>query len=149
MQPQHLDFKPSKLLTLLLAGVGLSASVILVAMPMLWYVKSGVLILIFISVIYALAKYALLILPGSVIAFDISAQNKLDITYKNGYLMRDASVCHDSVVTAYLTVIRLQQKNAPLIRRVFKTTILVLPDCTDATAYRRLRTWLRWGVKPI
>lgn len=149
MQPQHLNFKPSRILALLLAAMGLSVSAILIVMPLLWYVKSGIFLWVFISVIYGIAKYALLSLPFSVIAFDISQQNKLDISYRNGQLMRDVSVCNDSVVTEYLTVIRLEQKNAPLLRRVFKTNILLMPDSLDAASYRRLRTWLRWGIKPI
>jgi toxin CptA len=149
MQPLHLNFKPSYQLTILLIGMGLIMSAILIAMPIVWHIKLSILVLIVASVTYATAKYALLLLPVSVIALDITQQNKINIKLKDGLEMNEVSVCAETVVTPYLTVLRLQQKNAPLLRRVFKISIVVLTDTTDAASFRKLRVWLRWGAKPV
>lgn len=124
-------------------------AIILIAMPIIWHIKLAVLLLIIASVIFAVVKYALLILPASIVAIDVTSQNKIYITRRNGLDDHEFAICGDSVVTPYLTVINLQQKNAPLLRRVFKISIVLLPDTTDAASFRKLRTWLRWGIKPV
>lgn len=149
MQPLRLNFKPSYRLTCMLVCMGLMMATILIAMPIIWHIKLAVLLLIIASVIFAVVKYALLILPASIVAIDVTSQNKIYITRRNGQDDHEFAICGDSVVTPYLTVINLQQKNAPLLRRVFKISIVVLPDTTDAASFRKLRTWLRWGIKPV
>lgn len=149
MQPLHLNFKPSYQLTILLISMGLMMSAILIAMPIVWHIKLSLLLLMVASVTYATAKYALLLLPVSVIALDITQQNKINIKLKDGHEMNEVSVCAETVVTPYLTVLRLQQKNAPLLQRVFKISIVVMTDTTDTASFRKLRTWLRWGTKPV
>lgn len=154
MQPLLVDFKPSYQLTLLLIGMGLSMSAILIAMPIVWHIKLCVLLWMVASVIYATAKYALLMLPSSVVALHVAQQkvgrqNKIHIKRRGDHDSHEVAVCGETVVTPYLTVIRLQQKNAPLLRRVFKINIVLMADTTDATSFRKLRTWLRWGIRSL
>lgn len=149
MQPLHLNFKPSYRLAFMLVCMGLMMAAILIAMPIIWHIKLAMLLLIIASVIFAVVKYALLILPASIIAIDITQQNKIYITRGNGADDHEFVICGDTVVTPYLTVINLQQKNAPLLRRVFKISIVAMSDTTDAASFRKLRTWLRWGIKPV
>lgn len=149
MQPLHVDFKPSYQLTLLLTCMGLAMSTILIAMPIVWHIKLCVLLWMVASVMYVTAKYALLILPSSVVALHVTQQNKLHFWYKGDQESHEVAVCGETVVTPYLTVIRLQEKNAPLLRRVFKNSIVVMADTTDATSFRKLRTWLRWGINSL
>jgi len=149
MQPLHLDFKSSYRLASMLAGMGLLMAVILIAMPLLWPIKLALFILALAAVIYATAKHALLLLPTSIVGLTVNHQNRLELMFKNGVRLSDLCVCAETVVTPYLSVIRLQQKNAPWLRRVFKISIVVLPDSTDADSFRKLRTWLRWGVNSL
>lgn len=146
MQPLHLDFKPSYRLASMLASMGLLMAVILIAMPLLWPIKLALFILMLAAVIYATAKHALLLLPTSIVTLTVNHQNKLDLLLKSGLRLSDLCVCAETVVTPYLSVIRLQQKNAPWLRRVFKITMVVMADSADAASFRKLRTWLRWGV---
>ena len=149
MQPLHLDFKPSYQLTILLTSMGLAMAAILFAMPIVWHIKLCMLLVITAGVLYAVAQYALLLMPRSVIAIAITQQNKLHITYQHGQEIGDLSVCGETVVTPYLTVIRLQQNNASGLRRVFKINIVVMPYSAEAASFRKLRIWLRWGIKPV
>jgi len=149
MQPLHLDFKPSYRLASMLAGMGLMATVILIAMPILWPIKLSLSILVIAAVIYAIAKYALLILPASMVMLTVNPQNKLEAALKSGVRLTDVGVCAETVVSPYLTVIRLQQKNAPWRKRVFKISLVVMPDSVDSTSFRKLRTWLRWGTNSL
>lgn len=149
MQPLHLDFKPSYRLASMLAGMGLMATVILIAMPILWPIKLSLSIFVIAAVIYAIAKYALLILPASMVMLTVNPQNKLEAALKSGVRLTDVGVCAETVVSPYLTVIRLQQKNAPWRKRVFKISVVVMPDSVDSTSFRKLRTWLRWGTNSL
>lgn len=145
MQSLHIDFKPSYQLTALLAGMSVTMIAILIVMPIVWYIKLAIALVVIANASYAIAKYAVLALPSSCIALKLTQQNLLEIMRKDGHSCIDLHVCADSVVTPYLTVIRLQQKNAPLLRRAVKVSIIVLADSTHADSFRKLRTWLRWG----
>jgi hypothetical protein len=149
MQPLHLDFKPSYRLASMLAGMGLMATVILIAMPILWPIKLSLSIFVIAAVIYAIAKYALLILPASMVMLTVNPQYKLEAALKSGVRLTDVGVCAETVVSPYLTVIRLQQKNAPWRKRVFKISVVVMPDSVDPASFRKLRTWLRWGTNSL
>ncbi|OYY82251.1 MAG: hypothetical protein B7Y34_03000 [Methylophilales bacterium 16-45-9] len=85
-------------------------------------------------------------LPWSCVALSVSSNNALKITLRDGTQLSDLAVATDTVVTPYLTVLRYQQKNAPFLRRVFKSSLIVMPDTTDKESFRKLRVWLRWGV---
>lgn len=122
---------------------------ILIAMPLLWHIKLGILLILCVTVVTAVAKYALLLTPGAIVALSINQQNELHIMRKDGVLLEGLSVCGETVVTPYLCLIRLQNKNAPFIWRVFKVSIVLLSDTAAADSLRRLRVWLRWGVNPI
>ena len=124
-------------------------AVILIVMPLVWHIKLGILLMLCVSVVIAVAKYALLLTPGAIVALSINQQNELQIWRKDGICLEGLCVCSETLVTPYLCLIRLQHKNAPFIRRVFKISIVLFSDTADADNLRRLRTWLRWGIKPI
>jgi hypothetical protein len=80
------------------------------------------------------------------VALSINIKNELVVTRRNGTQLLNLVIGADTVVTPYLTVIRYQQKNAPLMQRVFKSSQIVLNDSTDTDSFRKLRVWLRWAA---
>lgn len=121
-------------------------SAILIPLPLSWQIKSVIVILVVIWTSYAVALSSLLILPWSCVALHVNLKNELEIVRRDGSKYSDVLICNDTVVTPYLTVIRYQQKNAPYLWRVFKSSLIVTKDSTDANIFRRLRVWLRWGI---
>ncbi len=80
-----------------------------------------------------------MIQANAVQALSLSQSSKLQMTYQNGSQV-EVMVLASSFVTAYLTILNLRDLQTN--RRVH---LLLLPDNTDAEAFRQLRVWLRWG----
>jgi len=118
---------------------------ILIPLHLSWLIKFSLIVVIMLYAIYVVCRYGLLLLPWSHLALSVNAKNALQITRRDGLQLSDLSICADSVVTPYLTVIRFQQKNATMISRIFCSQLIILPDAIDAESYRQLRVWLRWG----
>jgi len=118
---------------------------ILIPLTLPWQIKLLLVAAIVSSATYAVFGYGLLLFPWSAVALTVNVKNELQITRRDGVQLSDLSVCADSVVTPYLTVIHVYAKNAPLWRRIFTRHLIVLPDAVDAESYRQLRVWLRWG----
>lgn len=146
MKPLHINFKPSKQLSGLLAMMSAVMCAILIPLPFSWQIKFAIVLSVAISLSYVLAAKCLLILPWSCVTLSVSSKNELKITLRDGTQLSDLTVAADTVVTPYLTVVRYEQKNAPFLRRVFKSNLIVMPDSTDKDSLRQLRIWLRWGV---
>ena len=144
MKPMQLDFKPSLALTLIICIMGLGAGVILILPALVWQIKLLLGFGILAASIYAVYRYALLLLPWSCVALNVNSHNELTLLLGNGDQLQ-AQVCRDSVVTPFLTVVHCKGKDAPLLVRLFTTHLVILPDMLDAEDYRQLRVWLRWG----
>lgn len=147
MKPLHINFKPSKQLSALLVVMSAVMCTILIPLPFSWQIKCAVVAIVIIGLSYAVAANILLVLPWSCVALSVNIKNELKLIRKDGSQLPDVLVCADTVVTPYLTVIRYQQKNAPLPQRVFKSSIIIMRDSTDTESFRKLRVWLRWGVQ--
>jgi toxin CptA len=145
MKPLHINFKPSYQLTALFVAMGVAMCAILIPLPFSWQIKLAVVIIVITCVSYATAAVSLLILPRSCVALQVNVKNELEIIRNDGSRLCNLLLSRDSVVSPYLTVMRYQQKNAPFWQRVFKASIIILPDSTDAESFRQLRIWLRWG----
>lgn len=146
MKPLHINFKPSYRLTALLLLMSVAMSAILIPLPLSWQIKLAIVTSVAISASYAVALNALLILPWSCVGLRVNVKNELEIIRRDGSKYSAVHICNDTVVTPYLTVIRYQQKNAPFFQRVFKSSMIVTNDSTDAGSFRQLRVWLRWGI---
>ena len=118
---------------------------ILIPLTLSWQIKLLLAVAMVSSATYAVLGYGLLLFPWSVVALTVNVKNELQITRRDGLQLHDLSVCADSVVTPYLTVIHVYSKNAPLWRRIFTRHLIILPDAVDTESYRQLRVWLRWG----
>lgn len=144
MKPMQLDFKPSIALILIICTMGLGASVILILPGLIWQIKLLLAIGILTASIYAVCRYGLLLLPWSCVAINVNGNNELTLVLGNGDRLQ-VQVCHDSVVTPFLTVVNCRGKHVPLLARLFAMYVLILPDMLNAEDYRQLRVWLRWG----
>lgn len=76
---------------------------------------------------------------NAVSALSLSQSSKLQLTYQDGREV-EVMVLASSFVTAYLTILNLRD-----LENGRQVHLLLLPDNTDAEAFRKLRVWLRWG----
>lgn len=120
---------------------------ILIPLALSWQIKLLLVVAIVSTATYAVCGYGLLLFPWSVVALTVNVKNELQIMRRDGVQLPDLSVCADSVVTPYLTVVHVYAKNAPLWRRIFARHLIILPDAVDTESYRQLRVWLRWGYE--
>lgn len=144
MKPIQLDFKPSLALMLIICTMGLGAGVILILPALVWQIKLLLGFGILAASMHALCRYGLLLLPWSCVALNVNSHNELTLVLRNGDLLQ-VQVCHDSVVTPFLTVVNCKGKDARLLVRLLAMHLVILPDMLDAEDYRQLRVWLRWG----
>lgn len=144
-KPIRLDFKPSITLTLIICLMGIGATAILTLPALIWQIKllSGIFILT--AVIYTVCQYGLLLLPWSCVALSVSSSNQLELIRKDGRHLH-ATVCNNSVVTPFLTVVNCKLPDAKVLARLFAPHLVIVPDMLDAENYRQLRVWLRWGA---
>ena len=103
-----------------------------------------VLLLVLLSTGYFCLRDALLWLPWSYKAIHIDHKNQLRLTQKSGKQF-EMHVLANTVVTAYLTVLNGQLKEATLLQKLIAKHLIILPDAVDAEDYRQLRVWLRWS----
>lgn len=144
MKPLRLDFKPSITLTLIICAMACGAVAILMLTALLWQIKLLLGMVILSASIYAICLHGLLVLPWSFVALRVNSDNTLTLILANGRQL-PATLCRDSVVTPYLTVVNCKVKDAPIFMRWLSPHLVLLPDMLDREAYRQFRVWLRWG----
>ncbi len=145
MKPIQLDFKPSKIASLLLTLMSLGALSIVMLLSLPWLIKLVLSMMIVVSASYAVCRHGLLLLPWACVALKINSKNELQLVRKDGRALR-VIVQPDSVVTPYLTVFNSQlDDGASWQQRLFVQHVIILTDAVDAEHYRQFRVWLRWG----
>lgn len=138
VKPAILILGVSHWLAALFACMGLVAGLAVVILPWNWWVKTLLLCVIMIATAYHLWRDVWHRHPRSPVMLELNHVGELWVTLRNG-TRQQASVHGSSLVTANFTVLNLQ-----LDKRV---PCLILPDAVDAQAFRRLRIWLRWGIR--
>lgn len=144
MKPIRLDFKPSVILTLTISLIGICAFAILIPLALDWQIKLLLGLAILSASLYAIFLHGLLVLPWSCVALRVNSDNTLNLMLANGRQL-PATLCRDSVVTPYLTVVNCKAKDATIFMRWFSPHLVLLPDMLDKETYRKFRVWLRWG----
>lgn len=145
MKPLQINFKPSPVFTLMIFALGLGATTIILMLPALQaQIKLLLLLVIVATAAYHICHNGLQLLPWSCIALNINSRNQLQILHRNGRLV-SVEVCHNTVVTPYLSVINCKIHDVNLFMRLLGKRVLILPDMLSAEDYRQLRVWLRWG----
>lgn len=146
MKPLHLNFKPSKQFFVLYTFMALFMSAIIVSLDISWWGQLFCVGVISAWTSYEIAAKALLKGIRSIVLLEVSAQNKVTITYRDGQQVSDIQVCLDTVATPYLTVMRYRQPHVSILRRLFSKSLIIMPDMLSADEFRSLRVWLRWGL---
>lgn len=144
MKLMRLDFKPSVILTLIIGAISLGAIAILIPLALDWQIKLMLSLAILLASLYSICLHGLLVLPWSCVALRVNSDNTLTLMLANGRQLQ-ATVCRDSVVTPYLTVVSCKVQDAPIFMRFFSQHLVLLPDMLDMEVYRKFRVWLRWG----
>lgn len=144
MKPIRLDFKPSKILSLLLSAMSIGGLSIVMLLTLPWLIKLVLGLMIIVSACHAICKHGLLLLPSSCIAVEINSKNELELLRKDDKALQ-VTVIPNSVVTPYLTVFNSQQIDASWQQRFFVQHVIIFNDAVDAEQYRQFRVWLRWG----
>ena len=142
MKPSRLVLKPSYYLACLLGLVSILAVLLLLTLPMLFWLKLALLGLVVTVSTYLILRDALLALPNAWREISLNQKDEISLTQQNG-LSFVATIQHSSVVMPFLTVL-----NVKLSGRFWSSSLILLPDSADADAFRRWRVWLKWALKP-
>ncbi|OAJ70876.1 hypothetical protein A7976_05295 [Methylobacillus sp. MM3] len=139
LKPIRLALRPSRQLAGLLGVAGTAACAAILLLPALPWVKLMLAAVVAATTLYYLGHDALLRMPGSIVALEVTSNGALRCLSRNG-LWLDVSVRGDSFVTPWLTVLNLTEPGKRLAKRA-----ILLSDSGDADVFRSLRVWLRWG----
>jgi toxin CptA len=129
---------PSLLIAVAVGAVHLSAAVLLWILPLPVVAQAPITLAIAMSLVYFMARDAVLHAPQSIISIELGEGGKIACQTRSGVWL-DCELLGSSYVSPQLTVINLR----PCGWRRSRSVILV-PDNVDARDFRRLRMWLRW-----
>jgi hypothetical protein len=129
--PIAIGLHRSTLLSILLVLVHGAAAACLIALPWSWALRSVPLLLLGLSLGYALRT-------SRIIGLRLCGRDRLDCLLADGRRVA-ASVLPDSTVFYRLIVLRLRIGEE---KRV--SSLALLPDQMSAEHFRLLRLWLRW-----
>jgi hypothetical protein len=132
--PVHIELHRSFHLSLLLVLFHALAAGCMIALPWLWPLRSVLLVLVGVSLGYALR-------PARINGLQISGRSRLDCLLVGGSRI-GVAVLQDSTVFNRLIVLRLRIGEE---KRVSK--LVLLPDHMSADQFRLLRLWLRWHAE--
>jgi toxin CptA len=143
LKPIYVDLRASRTLASLL-GVGcLGACAPVVILPLPVWLAWLVILTAVLATTHALALYALLLRPSSVVRIEVTVTGEMRCMMRSGEMVA-ATVLGSSTVMPWLTLLNLQLPGRRLARHV-----ILLPHALDADEFRRLRVWLRWGSQAL
>ena len=140
VKPLYMVLKPSRQLFAAFALAGVSATLIVVSMPLVLWVKLIGCFVIPTSTAYFIARDALLLLPWSWQGIELNAKGELFFFAKDG-AKRKAMIETTSFVTAYMMLL-----NITLETNRWRRHAVILTDSADSEEFRKFRVWLRWGM---
>lgn len=143
LKPIRLALRPSRRLAALLGVASGGACLAVALLPLPSWQRLALVLAIAAAAGYHVARDALLRMPGSVVALEVTSEGALRFQSRAGAWC-DAAVRGDSVVTPWLTVLNLAEPEKRRARRA-----ILLADSGDSGMLRRLRVWLRWGSQTV
>jgi hypothetical protein len=137
MMEMRIAVAPSALLAVGLGATHFAAATLLWLVPLPAEGKAALTLAIAASLVYLLARNALLHAPDSIVGLEARDGTVLLQTRSGEWLEGD--VLGSSYVSPRLTIVNFKLRGKRRVRHV----ILVV-DNVDPREFRRFRTWLRW-----
>ena len=138
MLDQRITIAPSMMLASALGAAHLAAAGLLWLAPLPELGKVIVTFAIAISLIYLLARDALLHATHSIVALEIRDGGEISIQTRTGKWI-ECGLLGSTYVSPRLTIVSIRPQGGWASRHV-----ILVPDNVDPRDFRRLRMWLRW-----
>jgi toxin CptA len=143
LKPIRLTLQPSRWLVMVLALAAVAAGIAIALLPLPLWQRVVLALPIAAAAVYHVVKDALLRMPWSIVALEVTSEGALQFQTRAG-AWYGAKVRGDSFVTPWLTVLNLTEPEKRWVRRT-----ILLSDSGDAEMFRHLRVWLRWGSQAM
>lgn len=134
-----LTLRPSQKLAVLLVVVHAAIGFMLSLLPLSSWLRSGVALLLFASAVLAVRRHALLRGPRAITMLAFTDSGQVSIGHRDGS-WQTGRILGSSTVGALLTVLNIAAGGRSV-------HVVLLGDSLGADDFRRLRVWLRWGVR--
>lgn len=128
---------PSTLLAAALGTTHFAAAALLWLVPLPAPAQAVLTLAIGASLVYLMARSALLHAPDSIVALEARNESVSLLTRGGDWL--EGEVLDSSYVSPRLTIVSFRLRGRRRVRHV-----VLVPDNVDPREFRRLRTWLRW-----
>ncbi len=141
VKPLHVSLRPSRLLAMLLGFATVGSIFLVMLLPLPLWLRLPLALMTICATLYPILRDALLRLPRSIMALEVSVSSQLRCMVRSGD-WHEVQVLGSSYVTPWLTVLNLKVEGSRLVRHV-----VLLPDTAEEAMLRRLRVWLKWGCE--
>lgn len=144
MTELRISVYPSMFLAGALGATHFAAAALLWMVPLPVLVQVALTFAIGASLIYLMARNALLHAPDSIVALE-ARDDAISLQTRIGDWL-EGDVLHSSYVSSRITIVNFRLHGRGRVRHV-----ILVPDNVDSREFRRFRTWLRWkrGEKPV
>jgi len=145
MLVQNVSISPSVRLAVALCAAHLAAAGLLWLVPVPALARGVGTLVIALSLVYLLARYAALHTADAIVALELKSSGGISFRTRDGNWV-ESELLDWSYVSPALTIVALRPRGTGRTRRA-----IILPDSVDARDFRRLRMWMRWkneGVEP-
>jgi toxin CptA len=133
----RIEVAPSTWLAVALGAMHVAAAVLLWVVPLAVPVKALLTFAVAASLVYLMARDALLHAPHSIVALQ-TRDDAVFLQTRDGEWL-EGEVLGSSYVSPLLTVVNFRPRGRWRARHV-----ILVPDNVNPDDFRRLRTWLRW-----
>jgi hypothetical protein len=138
MLVQTIAVSPSVRLAVALCAAHLAAAGLLWLVPIPALGKGVATLVIALSLIYFLARDAMLHAASAIVALELKDGGGIAFRTRDGTWV-ESELSDSSYVSPALTIVVLQPRGRGQTRRA-----IILPDSVDGGDFRRLRMWMRW-----
>lgn len=142
MLVQHISVSPSVRLAIALCMAHLAAAGLLWLVPIAALGKGTFTVAIAVSLVYFLARYAVLHAANAIVALELKSGGGISFHTRGGKWV-DCELSGSSYVSPGLTIVNLLPRGRGRTRHV-----ILVPDNVDPRDFRRLRMWMRWKNGP-
>lgn len=135
----RIELGSSRLLVFALVVGHVAAGAVMLPLQMPWQLRLGLWMLIAASAARTTAGQGLRRVPAAIVLVEFGVQGGCIVQQRNG-LVKACRVLGSTFVATGLVVLNLRGEGEWWARHV-----VIVRDAVDATSFRRLRVWLRWG----